>query len=165
MTMQEILEYVVKYGGVFLFFIVLLENLNFPGLMAGIVYPLLGVLVSYGEYSLISMTLLSIVASLLGSIVLYFVGYYLGNRCIRWIKRKFPKTEKSINKIIGYSDKYGNKGVFICRILPAIRTIVALVAGTARYNFLEFILYSTLGIAVWNIPLILIGFFTQKTIG
>lgn len=164
MTMQEILRYVIEYGSIVLFFIVLFENLNFPGLMAGIVYPLMGILVSYGEYSLFSMTILSIIASLLGSIILYFIGFYLGNRSIRWIKRKFPKSEKSIDKIMFYTDKYGNKGVLICRLLPGIRTIVPLISGTARYNFVEFVLYSSLGISLWNIPLILIGFFTEKTI-
>ena len=164
MTMQEIIDYVIKYGSIVLFILVFFENMNFPGLFAGVVYPLMGILVLYGEYSLIYMIIISILASLLGSIALYLLGYYLGNKCIMWFEKILPKSTKYLDKIMMYTEKYGSKGVLICRLLPAIRTIVSLVAGTARQNFVTFVVYSTVGISLWNIPLILIGYYTGSTI-
>lgn len=164
MVMQTILEYVVKYGLLFIFIIVYLENINFPGLGAAIVYPAIGVLILYGKYSFFVMFMVSLIASVLGSITLYILGYYVGNEVIDKIIKMFPKLEGNINKVMDYSKKYGDRSVLICRFIPAIRTIIPLVSGTIRQEFVGFILYSTVGIGLCNFVLIMSGYFTYKAI-
>lgn len=163
MLMKSILNYVVEYGIIFVFLIVYLESLNFPGLAAGIVYPAIGVLVLYGKYSLMTMFMVSLIASLLGSITLYILGYYIGNSAVNRIMNMFPKLERNINKMFYYSQKYGDKSVLICRFIPAVRTIISLFSGTVRQGFLEFVLYSTLGIGISNFTLIMSGYITYRS--
>ena len=69
------------------------------------------------------------------------------------------KTYTLANVIAGL-----NKGVFICRLLPIVRTLVSLVSGALRIEFSVFLIYSAAGISIWNSIFILLGYFSAKTI-
>ena len=111
-----VVEYILKYGIIFLFFIVYLEYLNLPGLPGGVILPAIGVLIANNEYSFFGMFIISVLAGVLGSISLYYVGYYVGNPLLEWIKKKFPKAKGSIDKAFDFSKRFGSKGVFVCRL-------------------------------------------------
>ena len=95
---------------------------------------------------------------------LYYVGYFIGNPILQWIYSRFPKTRSSVDKVTIYCEKFGNKGVFICRLLPVARTIVSLTVGTLRDGIINFILYSLPGIAIWNTITIISGYLASKAI-
>ena len=107
---------------------------------------------------------LTLVASLLGSITLYYLGYFIGNPMINWIKQKFPKTQEPIDKILIYSNKYGKEGVLLCRFIPGVRTLVSLVCGSVKENLIEFLIFSSIGIGIWNLALMLSGYLTINLI-
>ena len=46
----------------------------------------------------------------------------------------------------------------LSRLVPIARTFISIVAGVTRMSILDFTLYSTIGISLWNIILILIGY-------
>ena len=164
MNINVILEYFSKYGLIFLFIVVFIEHLNCPGVPATIVLPTIGAFVSETKNSLLLVILISIVAAVFGSIVLYIIGYYIGTPILDCLNKKIPKTEKYTEKIFMYSNKYGNKAIFICRLLPVIRTLISLVSGVVRAEFGGFVLYSTMGISIWNIVLLSFGYFGVKVI-
>ena len=147
MNINVILEYFSKYGLIFLFIVVFIEHF-----------------VSETKNSLLLVILISIVAAVFGSIVLYIIGYYIGTPILDCLNKKIPKTEKYTEKILMYSNKYGNKAIFICRLLPVIRTLISLVSGVVRAEFGGFVLYSTMGISIWNIVLLSFGYFGVKVI-
>ena len=155
-----VVEYILKYGIIFLFFIVYLEYLNLPGLPGGVILPAIGVLIANNEYSFFGMFIISVLAGVLGSISLYYVG----NPLLEWIKKKFPKAKGSIDKAFDFSKRFGSKGVFVCRLLPVVRTIVSLISGTVKEDIVEFTIYSTFGIAVWNLVFIFGGYITSKAL-
>ena len=152
-----VVEYILKYGIIFLFFIVYLEYLNLPGLPGGVILPAIGVLIANNEYSFFGMFIISVLAGVLGSISLYYVGYYVGNPLLEWIKKKFHKA-------FDFSKRFGSKGVFVCRLLPVVRTIVSLISGTVKEDIVEFTIYSTFGIAIWNLVFIFGGYITSKAL-
>lgn len=159
-----VVEYILKYGIIFLFFIVYLEYMNLPGLPGGVILPAIGVLIANNKYSFIAVFSVSVLAGVLGSISLYYVGYYVGNPLLEWIKRKIPKSKGSIDKAYEFSKRFGSKGVFVCRLLPVVRTIVSLISGTVKEDIVEFTIYSAAGIAIWNLVFILGGYLTTKAI-
>ena len=110
------------------------------------------------------MFIISVLAGVLGSISLYYVGYYVGNPLLEWIKKKFPKAKGSIDKAFDFSKRFGSKGVFVCRLLPVVRTIVSLISGTVKEDIFEFTIYSTMGIAIWNLVFIFGGYITSKAL-
>ena len=159
-----VVEYILRYGLIFLFLIVYLEYLNLPGLPGGVILPAIGILIANNSYSFFGVFFISVLAGVLGSITLYYVGYYVGNPLIEWIKKKFPKTQTSIEKVYNFSKRFGSKGVFICRLLPVVRTIVSLISGTLKEDIVEFTIYSAFGIGIWNLIFILGGYLTTKAI-
>lgn len=152
-------NYFQEYGLLLLFIIVFLEYLNLPGFPAGIIMPLAGMMCASSNLSLIAAVLTSILGGLLGSIVLYLIGLYLGDPVLNWLSNRYPKINKPIDKAVNYCDKYGDKGVFISRLIPVARTLCSLIAGTFKINIFKFSIYSVFGIAIWNFVFIFAGYF------
>lgn len=155
---QEIMQYISQYGMMFLFFIIFLEYLNFPGLGAAIIMPAAGVVASKSGTNFFVALGVSILAGVIASYILYAISYYFGNSILDKIYKKFPKTRKSIEKTYSYVEKYGNKGVLVTRLVPVGRTLIPFVAGTFRMNIVNFTIYSTIGIAIWNAIFIYAGY-------
>lgn len=151
-------QYFAAYGYYFLFLIVFLEYLNLPGLPAGIIMPAVGILIARGGGNFIFSLLVSVVAGLLGSSVLYLLGFFLDNLVIKKFYRRYPKMQPAFDKTAGYVERYGDKGVFIARLIPVARTLISLAAGVFQINFKRFLLYSSGGIAIWNFVFIFAGY-------
>ncbi|HAX71958.1 MAG TPA: alkaline phosphatase [Firmicutes bacterium] len=158
MDIYTVLDYFSKFGLLYLFFIVFLEYMNLPGLPAGIIMPAAGILVQHADMKFTLALLVSVIAGLLGSYVLYAVGYYLGKPVLDKFYNKYEKLQGPIDKAIRFQDKHGNKGIFIARIIPVARTLVSLTAGAFRMPFLPFTIYSTFGIIIWNSVYIFAGY-------
>ena len=71
---------------------------------------------------------------------------------------KFHKLRKSVEATTKWIDKYGNKGIVISRIIPVARTLISLVAGVFQMPLIRFLMYSTVGIAIWNFVFIYAGY-------
>lgn len=158
MDIQTVLNYFTQYGLIFLFVIVFLEYMNLPGLPAGIIMPAAGILIAGRDMNFITALIVSVLAGLLGSYILYFIGYFLGKPVLDKFYQKYKKLRPSINKAISYTEKHGSKGVFIARLIPVARTLISLTVGTMRMNFLSFTIYSILGITIWNSVFIYAGY-------
>ena len=155
---NNILQYIKQYGYIFLAIIVFLEYLNLPGLPAGIIMPAAGILVKYDGLSFIYTLIISVISGLLGSFVLYALGHYCGKPILKKIQNKFPKLKKAIDKTYKYMDNYSNNGILIARVIPVARTLISLVAGTFNVGFVNFTLYSVIGITIWNFAFIYAGY-------
>ena len=92
---------------VFLFVIVFLEYMNLPGLPAGIIMPAAGILIAGRDMNFITALIVSVLAGLLGSYILYFIGYFLGKPVLDKFYQKYQKVRPSINKAISYTEKHG----------------------------------------------------------
>lgn len=150
MDANSILNYLSQYGVIFIFIIVFLEYLNLPGLPAGIIMPLAGLWISRGEISFLLVLILSVIAGIIGSWVLYFLGFYGGSFLLDKYTKKFPKQKKYIDEKLEYLRSKGYIGVFVSRLIPVARTIIAIPAGVLKMDFLKYTLYSAVGIFIWN---------------
>lgn len=157
-NIQVVIQYLARYGLVFVFFIIFLEYLNFPGLGAAIVMPAIGIGVSEFKINIYIAILVSIIAAELASYILYSISYFCGKPLLTKIYNRFPKSRKSIDKTFHYIENYGYKGVLIGRLIPAWRTLIPFVAGIFRMNIFKFSIYSILGTAIWNTVFIYAGY-------
>lgn len=158
MQIDSILNYLSQYGLVFIFIIVFLEYLNLPGLPAGIIMPTEGLWVSRGNINFLVVLILSVLAGVIGSWCLYFLGLYGGNFLLEKYTKKFPKQKQYIENKLEYLRSKGGKGVFLSRLIPVARTIISIPAGVLKMNFLKFTLYSVVGIFIWNTVFISAGY-------
>ena len=158
MTIEGLIELFSKYGMIFIFIVILLEYMNFPGLAAGIVMPGVGIIAKKLGINLIFLLFISIVAGVIASVILYYISYFIGRPIIDFIYKRFPKSRKSIDKAMGVIEKHGNKGFLISRLMPVVRTLVPIPAGIFRVDIKQYVIYSAIGIALWNTILISLGY-------
>lgn len=147
-----------KYGLIVIFIIMYLEGLNLTGIPAIVILPTIGAFSANSVYPLMIVVGITILASLLGNLTYYIVIRCLGGKIYDWIYNKFAGMRKSLDKAQVLSDRYGNGLCLVGRLIPGVRTVVSLVAGTFRVQPIIFIIFSALGILVWNLVLIYMGY-------
>jgi membrane protein DedA with SNARE-associated domain len=123
-----------------------------------IIMPFSGYLASTGRFNIFFVATAGAIGCNLGSTIAYAVGRYGGRPLVeRWgsyilISRRDLATA---DRFFGH---YGGAAVFFGRLLPVIRTFVALPAGIARLPQLKFQVYTFLGSWPWCFALAYIGY-------
>ena len=159
MTMDVIMQYFARYGGIAIFVIVLLEYLNLPGFPAGVIMPLAGMWAAKGNIRFIPALIITVAAGLLGSPILYFLGYKGGELFLQKYLDKFPRQRKAIEDKLEWVRQKGSVGIFISKLIPMIRTLVSIPAGISKMNLVQYTVSSTLGIFVWNLFFVGAGYY------
>ena len=126
-----------------------------------ITMPFSGFLVSRGELNFVLVVLVGAFANLVGSLIAYYIGFFLEETVIvGWIK-KYGKflllTVEDYEKSRHWFQKHGNAIVFFTRLLPGVRTFISLPAGLAEMNVWKFSIYTFLGSLIWSAFLVYIG--------
>jgi len=152
-----LLEFVSTYGLLAIFIIVLLEYSCFP-FPSEVVLPTAGAIAVSMNISFGYVLLICTIAGIIGATICYSVGYYGGKPIIDKVIKKYPKTEKGIVQSTKTYDKYSNLSVCVGRVIPLCRTYISFIAGVARQNIYKYLLFSTIGILLWNSLLILLGY-------
>lgn len=150
MSVELITGYFENYGVVAIFVIVLLEYLNLPGFPAGVIMPMAGIWAANGKLSFLFTMLITVLAGLTGSWILYFFGRFGGNVFLKAYVKKFPKQQKAIDRNFEIIRQKGCVGIFISKLIPMVRTLISIPAGVLRIDFVKYTVSSTLGIFVWN---------------
>ncbi|MBD5551051.1 MAG: DedA family protein [Lachnospiraceae bacterium] len=159
MGIETIMEYFVKYGGVAIFVIVLLEYMNLPGFPAGVIMPLAGMWAAKGNIYFIPTILITVAAGLTGSLILYWIGYTGGELILTKYLNRFPKQRPAIERKLEWVRKRGSIGIFLSKLIPMIRTLISIPAGVSKMNLVSYTISSTLGILVWNLFFVGAGYF------
>ena len=158
MDIKEMISVLSSHNIYIIFIIMFLESLNLTGIPSTIILPAIGILISLNNLSIIKILLLTIFASILGNIVFYFISYKFGSKIYDYLYNKFPKLQKCFDKAMNMSNKYGTKICLFGRLIPSIRSWISLVAGIFKEKLRDFLLYSSIGIFIWDILLILVGY-------
>ena len=95
MDISTITMYFTKYGAIAIFIIVLLEYMNLPGFPAGIIMPLSGIMAAKGNINFFWVMVITIAAGIIGSLILYFLGWKGGTVFLNAYKNKFPKQSET----------------------------------------------------------------------
>jgi membrane-associated protein len=108
------------------------------------------------------LALLLIVAAVLGNLLNYGIGAYLGpkvfNREDSWLLRK-----KHLDRAHAFFEKYGGRSIILSRFMPIIRTFVPFVAGVGRMSFPRFFIFNLIGGVAWIVGLTYLGYFFGGT--
>ncbi|MBW4634904.1 MAG: DedA family protein [Iphinoe sp. HA4291-MV1] len=140
------------YWGIALLMFV--ENL-FPPIPSELIMPLAGFTAraTPEKLNVMGVFFAGLLGSVLGAIVWYYPGKFLGEKRLQAWAVKYGKwltiSSKDITKAKRWFDQQGSKAVFIGRLVPGIRTLISVPAGISNMHLLPFLIYSTLGSAVW----------------
>jgi membrane protein DedA with SNARE-associated domain len=159
--MDFLTNLIYEYGLAAMFLIILLEYACFP-VSSELVLPFSGAVASINHTSFFVILPLSVIAGLIGTGICYTVGWFGGGALINAIKRRFPKSQKGIDSSYEKFKQNGAAAVCLGRVIPLIRTYIALVAGAAKLNPVTYFLASAVGITIWNTLLIGLGYVLRE---
>jgi membrane protein DedA with SNARE-associated domain len=114
-----------------------------------VIMPFSGYLVYTGRFSLVWVAIAGAVGCNVGSLVAYWVGAWGGRPLAERYGRYVLVTRHDLEMVDRWFARYGDWAVFFSRLLPVVRTFIALPAGIARMNFLRFNIYTFLGSLPW----------------
>lgn len=103
------------------------------------------------------MWILLIVAAILGDLVNYHVGKFIGVKAFSG-KYRFLKIEY-LNKTQQFYNKHGGKTIIYARFIPIIRTFAPFVAGIGTMSYGRFATYNIVGGIAWVTSFLFIGYF------
>ena len=103
------------------------------------------------------MMILLIIAAILGDLVNYHIGKFLGYKAFDG-RFKFLKKEY-LEKTQAFYHKHGGKTIIYARFVPIIRTFAPFVAGMGTMNYGRFALYNVTGGVAWVSSFLMLGYF------
>lgn len=159
MTIASALQMIDQYGVTVLFCISLLEAMNCPGMPAGVILPAAGLFAAERGQPLLVIYFAMLVGANIGCLLLYFLGTLGGKAAEHWIKRHSGKHMKKIER---YLERIRNGNwwtIFVCRLIPVMRTLGSLLAGISRMPLRNYMLGTACGVAVYNAIGIGLGYF------
>ena len=122
-----------------------------------IVMPFAGYLVSTGRFSLVAVATAGAIGCNLGSALAYLVGARGGRVLVERLSGHsvFGPTELALAE--RFFQRFGSVATFLGRLLPVVRTFIALPAGLARMNVWTFHAYTFAGSWLWCWALAYVG--------
>lgn len=124
-----------------------------------VIMPFAGFLVYAGRFSSLAMVAtLGAIGCNVGSVLAYEVGAYGGRPLIERFGKYILMNRHDLDVSEGFFKKYGSITVFIGRLLPVVRTFIALPAGIARMPRGKFHLYTFVGSWPWCYALAYFGY-------
>jgi membrane-associated protein len=110
-----------------------------------------------GALSPVLMILILAAAAVLGNMVNYAAGHFIGPKVFTKPKSLFFNPEH-LNRAHQFYEKYGGKAIVIARFAPILRTFAPFVAGVGRMSYGRFIAYNVIGSAGWVMIMFLAGY-------
>ena len=122
-----------------------------------LIMPFAGYLVFQGTMKLVWVATAGAIGCNLGSLVAYEIGYYGGRPLVERYGGWILMGRRELDWADRFFQRWGQAAVFIARLLPVIRTFIALPAGIARMPRGKFHSYTFLGSWPWCFVLAWLG--------
>lgn len=152
-----------KYGYIGILFLITIENI-FPPIPSEVILTLGGFMTSKDgvNMSLAGVITYSTFGSMIGAIILYYLGYIFNkDRLLKIVRSKVGRVlclkESDIVKSDSSFNKNGDLTVLYCRFIPIVRSLISIPAGVNKMKLSIFLLYTFVGSLIWNTVLVSLG--------
>lgn len=156
--MHEFIIRAIEQGGYLgIFLLMAIENI-FPPIPSEVIMGIGGIAVARGTMEFWPLMIAGTIGSTAGNYAWYWIGYHWGKHRLegfidrrgRWLTLEWEDVEKARR----FFQRHGPWVVFLFRFTPFLRTMISLPAGIAHMGKVRFLVYTTLGVAIWNLILI-----------
>lgn len=154
--MGFLLDLIEQYGLFFVFGNVLLEQLGAP-LPAYPTLVITGALLERGEYSAPMLLLTGVVAALIADYAWYMAGRRYGGRVMAKLCRISLSPDSCVRQTEGVYMRYGPASLIVAKFIPGFASVASALAGAIGTRSGKFILFDTLGAALWSGSAIFLG--------
>ena len=158
---ELVLELMGEYGNLAVFLLILVENL-FPPIPSEVILTFGGVMTVCTDMTPVGVILFSTAGSLAGAVILYSVGRFLPDEVFRkllcgQIGHLLHFRMEDVDLAKGWFRERGRSAVFLCRLIPIVRSLISIPAGIARMPFVPFLVFTAAGSLLWNTVLVYAG--------
>jgi len=122
-----------------------------------VIMPLAGAVLAHTQLQLILLATVASLASNLGSIPAYWVGARGGRPMVERYGSWVLLSRRDLDLVEHFFARYGSITVLVGRMLPIVRTFIALPAGIAKMNQFRFHVYTFIGSWPWCYALAYVG--------
>jgi len=151
------------YAGIVV--LMLAENL-FPPLPSELIMPFAGYLAARGDLDPALVIAAGAFGSLLGAYPWYYAGRKVGVDRLKKLAERHGRwvaiTPAEIDRAQVLFEKHGALVLVLGRLVPTLRTVVALPAGMARLPAIPFALWTLLGSVLWTGVLTAAGYLLES---
>jgi membrane protein DedA with SNARE-associated domain len=109
-----------------------------------------------GHYSLLAVVVVALAGELVGATIAWWLGSY-GRLELVERHRIFHVKPSQLAALERWFSQYGVAAVFVCRLLPVVRSFSSLAAGVARMPFWKFLPATAAGSLPWIFGFVFIG--------
>ncbi len=147
-------------GYVGLFSIIFIKT----GLLAGFFLPGDTLPLAAGGLLSLPLTIIyCIPGSFSGDQLGYFIGSRLGSRAFNRPESRLFDPQNAA-RARGFFDRFGPAAIIIAQFVPVLRAFVPTMAGVSRFPYATFVMFSSLGAALWGASLTVLGYFVVSAI-
>ncbi|EKZ0703078.1 DedA family protein [Listeria monocytogenes] len=148
------------FGYIGIFVLIMVENL-FPPIPSEIILTFGGFMTTVTSLNVVMVIIVATLGSVVGAILLYKVASYFGKERLTKIVLKYGRIlrlkESDIERAESFFLKYGSWAVFLCRMIPLIRSLISIPPGMTKMKMSRFLILTTAGSLLWNTVLIGLG--------
>ncbi|WP_304509197.1 DedA family protein [Anaerotignum sp.] len=155
--LEAIKQLVIELGAGGIFVATALEYGCFP-VSSEILLPFIGYMIAINHYSLFYAIFIATLGGMIGTTACYLVGR-IGGNMFEKLAERFASVALGVGKAQSIFEKYGKESVFFARLFPIARTYISFPAGLAKMPIVPFLIYTTVGVFIWNTALISAGYF------
>jgi membrane protein DedA with SNARE-associated domain len=147
---DELLSALLIYGYPVMALILLFGAIGLP-VPTGLSVTLAGSLAALGRMDWLAAMIIAVGASILGDVVGYGVGRLLGQQFLEHHGRWFGYTVGRHVRVQALFDHWGAWTILVTRTLAShLSSVLSLLAGLARYRLSVFLVFDTVGRAIWT---------------
>ncbi len=144
----------IDWGGYFGVFLLMLLETMFPPIPSELILPLAGMRAAQGPLGLAGVILFATAGAMLGNFLWYLVARAIRPERFRYFIEHYGRwitmDWRDVEKVQRHFERYGSGIVLVGRMLPALRTFISVPPGILRMPVARFLIWSTLGTAVWS---------------
>ena len=160
-----VIQLIDRGGYAAVFALMLLETI-FPPIPSEVILPVAGMRAADGPLGLPGVIAAASAGAMVGNSIWYLLARSIGldrfryfiERYGRWLTLDWYDIEK-VQRLFG---RFGGGIVFVGRMLPTLRTFVSVPAGLVDMNLARFLIWSTVGTALWSGALAGAGYVLEK---
>ncbi len=146
--LERVLTWFAAFGLPGFFVASMADAMGIP-LSSELILLFTGYLVSRGELQPIPAYLINLSGSIVGASIAYWIGRRFGRPFILRYGRYAFITERHFARIERWIEKHGAPALLFARFIPGVRVLISYPAGIWRVPFRLFVIYTTVGYALW----------------
>src|SRR3954469_17738113 len=138
------MKFILDWGYIGIFIMMACESTALP-IPAEVVIPPAAYWASQGKLSIWGVILAATAGSWFGSAISYWVAWKLGRPLFERYGRYVFMSHEKLVRADQWFETYGAGGIFVARLLPAIRHLISVPAGLFKMDFKKFSIMTILG--------------------